>query len=539
MAGLATTFGSGSATNNFADIAGADLIMIFGANPTEAHPIVGLKLRKARRNGIPFIVGDPRRTEMARKANVWLNLMPGTNIALLNGMCHVILNEGLENREFIAQRTEGLEELKESLKKYTPAYSTNITGVPAEKIIDAARMYAKARNPMIFYGLGVTEHVSGTKNVQALSNLVLLCGHVGRHSSGLNALRGQNNVQGAGDMGAAPDSYPGYQKVVSEEARKKFENAWGVTMPTETGLKSIEMIDAMVAGNSKALYVLGEDPAHTDPNVHHVREGLKKLDFLVVQELFHTETTKFAHVVLPAASFAECDGTFTNGERRVQRVRKAIEPVGGKANWQIICELATKMGYPMSYDHASDIWEEMASLSPIFAGINYNRIDKIGLHWPCPSIDHPGTPVMHIGRFATPNGLGKFVPLEHVPSNELISDEFPLVLTTVRQRQHYNNGSMTRRSRPIHNRWPEELIWISPMDAEELGIKDFDLIRVSSKRGEVTAKAKVTDGCQKGVVSMTFHFAEANGNILTNNAGDPTTKTPEYKSCAVRVEKVG
>lgn len=539
MAGLATTFGSGSATNNFADIAGADLIMIFGANPTEAHPIVGLKLRKAKRNGIPFIVGDPRRTEMARKANVWLNLLPGTNIAVLNGMCHVVLNEGLENKEFISQRTEGLEALKESLKEYTPAYVSKITGVPAEKIIEAARMYARAKNPMIFYGLGITEHVSGTRNVQALSNLVLLCGHVGRHFSGLNALRGQNNVQGAGDMGAAPDSFPGYQKVVNDEVRNKFEKAWGVTIPTEAGLKSIEMIDEMVAGKFKALYVLGEDPAHTDPNVHHVREGLKKLDFLVVQELFHTETTKFAHVVLPAASFAECDGTFTNGERRVQRVRKAIEPLSGKANWQIICELATKMGYPMSYGHASEIWDEMASLSPIFAGINYNRIDRVGLHWPCPSVDHPGTPVMHIGRFATPNGLGKFVPLQHIPSNELVSEEFPLILTTVRQRQHYNNGSMTRRSKPIHNRWPEELIWISPMDAETLGIKNFDLIRVSSKRGEVTAKAKVTDGCQRGIVSMTFHFAEANGNILTNNAGDPITKTPEYKSCAVRVEKVG
>lgn len=537
MAGLAITFGSGSATNNFADIAGADLIMIFGANPTEAHPIVGLKFRKALRNGVTFIVGDPRKTEMASKANVWLNLLPGTNIALLNGMCHVILREGLENKAFIAERTEELEAMKEAVKKYTPEYTAKITGVPADKIIEAAVMYAKAKDPMIFYGLGVTEHVSGTKNVQALSNLVLLCGHVGRPSSGLNALRGQNNVQGAGDMGAAPDTYPGAQKVANEEVRSKFEKGWGVSLPTETGLKSMEMIDEMVAGKFKALYVLGEDPAHTDPNLHHVREGLSKLDFLVVQELFHTETTKFAHVVLPAASFAECDGTFTNGERRVQRVRKAIEPIGGKANWQTICEIATRMGYSMRYGHASEIWDEMASLSPMFAGMNYDRLDKDGLQWPCPSLDHPGTPVMHIGRFNTQNGLGKFVPLEHVPSNELVSDEYPLILTTVRQRQHYNNGSMTRRSKPINKRWPEELVWISPMDAEALGIKNFDSIKISSRRGFVTAKAKVTDGCQRGIVSMTFHFAEANGNILTNNAGDPITKTPEYKSCAVRIDK--
>lgn len=398
-------------------------------------------------------------------------------------------------------------------------------------------MYAKAKSPMIFYGLGVTEHVSGTKNVQSLSNLVLLCGHVGRPSSGLNALRGQNNVQGAGDMGAAPDTYPGAQKVSNEAVRKKFEKGWGVPLPAESGLKSMEMIDEMVEGKFKALYILGEDPAHTDPNVYHVREGLKKLDLLVVQELFHTETTKFAHVVLPAASFAECDGTFTNGERRVQLVRKAIEPIGGKANWQTICEIATRMGYPMSYGHASEIWDEMASLSPIFAGMNYERLDASGLQWPCPSLDHPGTPVMHIGRFNTENGLGKFVPLEHVPSNELVSEEFPLILTTVRQRQHYNNGSMTRRSKPIQTRWPEELVWISPMDAEALGIKNFDPIKITSRRGSVTAKAKVTDGCQRGIVSMTFHFAEANGNVLTNNAGDPITKTPEYKSCAVRIDR--
>lgn len=512
--------------------------MIFGANPTEAHPIVGLKFRRAVRKGVPFIVGDPRRTELARKGNVWLNLLPGTNVALVNGLCNVILSEGLENKEFINARTEGFEDFKKSMQEYTPSLTSKITGVPEEKIIEAARMYARAKNPMVYYGLGVTEHVSGTENVKALANLVLLCGHIGRPSSGLNALRGQNNVQGVCDVGALPDVYPGYQKVIDPAARKKFEDAWGVTLPEKPGLKTVEMIEEAAKGNIKALYIMGYDPAQTDPNVAHVKEGFGNLELLVVQDLFLTETAKLAHVVLPAASFAECDGTFTNGERRVQRVKKAIEPLSGKANWQVISELATLMGYPMRYNNPAEIYDEMASLSPIFAGINHQKLDKEGIHWPCPTADHPGTPVMHIGRFATPNGLGKFAPLKHTPSAELTSSEYPLILTTVRQKEHYNNGSMTRRAQSIHKRWPEESVWISPMDAEQLGIKNEEVVKVSSKRGEVTVKARVTDRCQLGIVSMTFHYVEANSNVLTNNVGDATTKTPEYKACAVRIEKI-
>jgi formate dehydrogenase major subunit/formate dehydrogenase alpha subunit len=514
-----------------------DTLFLFGSNPTEAHPIVSIWLKKALRKGAKLIVGDPRKTWMARRADVWLNLKPGSNIALLNGLINVILQNGWENKEFIAKRTEGFEELKAKAKEYDLNRVEKLTGVSKENIIEAARIYSHAGRAMIVYGLGVTEHQTGTENAMAIANLALVCGHLGRPSTGIMALRGQNNVQGASDLGPLPATLPGYQPVTSPEARAKFEKAWAVKIKDKPGLKSVEMLDECRRGNFKGLFILGEDPAQTDPHLHHVWEALEAVEFLVVQDIFHTETTRFAHVILPGASFAEKDGTFTNGERRVQRVRKAIEPIAGMAEWQVISRLSTLMGYPMNYNHPSEIMDEIASLVPIYGGISYDRLEKQGIQWPCPTKDHPGTTTMYTDLFARPGGLARFMALDHKGSGEVPDKKYPLVLITGRIREHYNNGSMTGRVPGIMELVPEELLEISPEDAKELKIKSGDLVTVSSQRGKITVKAKVTDRSQKGNVFLTFHFRNALSNVLTSGFRDPITGTPEYKSCAVRIDK--
>ena len=537
MAGLATSLGAGAATNSLAQMPDIDALFLFGSNPTEAHPIVSIYLKKALRKGARLIVADPRKTWMARRADVWLNLRPASNIALLNGMIHVILREGWENREFIEKRTEGFDELRQKVQEYDLGRVEELTGVPKEKIVKAARLYSHADKAMIVYGLGVTEHRTGTENSMAIANLALVCGHIGRPSTGIMALRGQNNVQGASDLGPLPATFPGYQSITSAEAREKFEKAWGVRMSPEIGLKSVEMLERACEGKFKGIFILGEDPAQTDPNVHEVRKALDSLEFLVVQDIFHTETTKHAHVILPGASFAEKDGTFTNGERRVQRVRKAVEPIAGRAEWQVICEIATRMGYPMHYTHPSEIMDEIASLTPIYGGISYERLEKESLQWPCPTKNHPGTTTLYTDLFSRPGGLAKFMALDHKGSGEVPDSEYPYVLVTGRIREHYNNGSMTRRSPGIMELVPEELLEINAEDAVKLKIKNGDKVFVSSRRGKIRVKVRVTDRSQPGNVFLSFHFPEALSNLLTSEHKDPITGTPEYKACAVKIAK--
>jgi formate dehydrogenase major subunit/formate dehydrogenase alpha subunit len=517
-----------------------ETLFLFGSNPTEAHPIVSIHLKKALRRGAKLVVGDPRRTWMARRADVWLNLRPGTNIALMNGLAHVILKNGWENKEFISKRTESFDEFREHVLKHYPLSKVSrITGVAKEKIVEAARLYSEAEKAMIVYGLGVTEHRTGTENAMAIANLALTCGHIGRPSTGIMALRGQNNVQGASDLGPAPNILPGYQSVTDAAVRAKFEKAWGVPISPKVGLKSVEMLDKACEKKFKGIYILGEDPAQTDPNSHEVRRALKSLEFLVVQDIFHTETTKYADVILPGASFAEKDGTFTNGERRIQRVRKAIEPVAGMAEWQVITRLANLMGYPMKYEHPSEIMDEIAGLTPIYGGISYERLERESLQWPCPTKDHPGTKTMYTDLFARPGGLARFVALDHKDSGEMPDREYPYALVTGRVREHYNNGSMTRRVKGIMELVPEERLEISHDDAARDGIEDEDWLEVSSRRGKIKVRARVTDRVQSGTVFMTFHFPEALSNFLTSEHRDPIAGTPEYKSCAVKIKRIG
>lgn len=536
MAGLATSLGAGAATNSLAQMPEMDTLFLFGSNPTEGHPIIALYLKEAISNGAKLIVTDPRKTWMAARADIWLNLNVGSNIALLNGIINVIIENGWEDKEFIATRTEDFEVLKAKVSEYDLDRVEELTGVAREKVIEAARVYSHAKKAMIVYGLGVTEHRNGTENAMAIANLALVCGHIGRPSTGIMALRGQNNVQGASDLGPLPATLPGYQPVTSEAVREKFRKAWGVEIQKKPGLKSVEMLDECVRGNFKGIFILGEDPAHTDPDLNHVRKALEAVEFLVVQDIFPTETTRLADVILPGASFAEKDGTFTNGERRVQRVRKAIEPLAGMAEWEVLCKLSTLMGYPMSYKDPSEIMEEIASLVPIYGGISYERIEEKGIQWPCPDKDHPGTTTLYTDLFSRENGLATFVPLDHMGSGEITDEQYPLVLITGRVREHYNNGSMTRRSKGIAELVPIERVEMNTKDAEALGIKDRDWVMVSSRRGEVKVRAKVTERSQQGNVFMTFHHEDALTNVLTSPHRDRIAGTPEYKSCAVRIE---
>lgn len=535
MAGLATSFGSGAMTNSINEILGADLLLLIGTNATEAHPVIGYKMKQAKRAGAKMIVVDPRRTELAEEADIWLQINPGTDIPLLNGMMHVIIKENLHDKKFIEERTENFEELKKTVEKYTPEYASELTGVPAEDIIAAARLYAQADKAGLFYTLGITEHVCGTYNVMSTANLAMLTGHIGRESTGVNPMRGQNNVQGACDMGALPNVFTGYQKVTDDAAREKFEKAWGVSMPpAKVGLMIPEMFDKANSGEVKAMYILGENPVLTDPNANHIKSGLENLEFLVVQELFLTETAEYADIILPGASFVEKDGTFTNTERRVQRVRKAIEPLPGRADWETIAAMSTRVGYAMNYNSAEEIFDEMASLTPSYAGMSYQRIDSKGLQWPCPTADHPGTKFLHGDSFT--RGKGLFQGIEHVPPAELPCEEYPFLLSTGRILYHYN--VTTPYSAGLKSMWNEEYAEVNPDDASRLGLITGDKVKITSRRGEVISKVEVTDRVPPGVVWMSFHYTESPTNVLTSDALDPITKTGEYKVCAVKIEKL-
>jgi formate dehydrogenase major subunit len=518
----------------------ARCIFVIGSNTTENHPVIGMKIKKnVIYNGAKLVVADPRKTDLAGMADVYMQHKPGTDVALVNGMMHVIIKEGLAAAEFIQNCTEGYEAMAEVLDKYTPEYVSEITGVPAEDIIKAARLYAESEAGSICYAMGLTQHSTGTDNVKSVCNLAMLTGNMGRPGTGVNPLRGQNNVQGACDMGGLPVVYTAYQAVTNPDVRAKFEKAWGVTLPDKNGLTLTDAINKAYHGELKALFVLGENPMMSDPDLHHVEEALENLDFLVVEDIFLTETAKYADVVLPSACFAEKDGTFSNTERRVQRVRKAVDAPGeAKADWQILCELATRMGYPMSYDSPEEIFEEIRTLTPSYAGITYERLEGKGIPWPCPNTEHPGTPYLHKdGKFS--RGKGLFSAIEFKEPRENPDEEYPLILTTGRSLFHYHTGTMTRRASALHAHRPDNEVEINPALAERMGIADGEKVKLSTRRGSIQVRAHITDMVEENVVFTTFHFAEAAANVLTNaDSLDPVAKIPEYKVCAVRLEKV-
>ncbi len=526
-------------TNSIPELEEADCILVTGSNTTEAHPLVSTRIMRAVEKGAKLIIVDPRDIQLARFAYLHLRQRPGTDVAWLNGMMNVILSEGLEDKEFIESRTENFEELKATVAEYTPERVEEITGIPAADLVAAAKAYGSAERASIVYAMGITQHTTGTDNVLSCANLAMLTGNVGQASTGVNPLRGQNNVQGACDLGGLPNVYPGYQAVTSEEVRKKFENAWGSAPPLKIGLTVAEMINAAEEGKLKAMYIMGENPMLSDPDINHVRRALEHLDFLAVQDIFLTETAELAQVVLPGVSFAEKDGTFTGTDRRIQRVRKAIEPIGeSRADWEIVADLARRMG-AKGFDFASpaEIMAEAASLTPAYGGVTYQRLEELGcLQWPVPTADHAGTPYLHKDKFS--RGLGHFTPVGFKEPEELPDEEYPLTLTTGRMMFHWHTGTMTRRSEKLHREVPDGYVEISPEDAEALGIGKSEIIRLVSRRGEIETRAWITRRVPPGVVFVPFHFAEAAANVLTIAALDPVAKIPEYKVCAVRAEKV-
>jgi len=536
VAGLAAAFGSGAMTNSIAELENTEVILATGTNTTENHPVIATKIKRAvRQNGTKLIVIDPREIDLVKYADIWLRQKPGTDVAVFNGLINVIIAEGLYDKEYVTERTEGFDALKAVVAKYTPAYVEKISGVPAEDLKRAARMYAKANRASIIYAMGITQHISGTDNVKSTANLSMLCGNLGIEGGGVNPLRGQNNVQGACDMGGLPNLYPAYQQVANEEVKKKFETAWKSVLSPKPGLTLVEIMNAAGKGDVKALYIMGENPLLSDPDLHHVQESLKKLDLLIVQDIFMTETAKVADVVLPSASFAEKDGTFTNTERRVQRIRKVINPPGeAKADWKIIAGISTAMGYPMNYSTAKEVFEEIASVTPSYAGISYKRLEKEGIQWPCPTAEHNGTKFLHKDKFT--RGLGLFHAVEYIPPAEVTDKEYPFILSTGRVLYHYHTGTMTRRSLGTSELCPESLVELNPADADKFGINDGQMIKVTSRRGSVNAKTRITEKSPQGTIFMNFHFAEAAVNLLTNPVLDPIGKIPEYKVCAVKLE---
>lgn len=540
VVGLAATFGSGAMTNSISEFEDAELFLVTGSDTTEQHPLIGSRIINAVNDkGAKLIVVDPRKIELAKYATIYMAQDCGSDVAWVNGLMNVIIKEGLYDKKYVEQRTEGFEELKKMVEQYSPEYVEKITKIPRDLLVQAARLYAKSKKAMIVYSMGITQHTTGVDNVKSLANLAMLTAHVGFASTGVNPLRGQNNVQGACDLGALPNVFSGYQKVTDDAVRAKFEKGWVVeNLPAKVGLTVTEIINYALQGELKALYIMGENPVISDPDSNHVREALMKLEFLAVNEIFLSDTAQYADVVLPAASFAEKDGTFTNTERRVERIRKAIEPTGqAKPDWQILSEIAKRCGYEgMNYSHPSEIMDEIAQLTPIYGGISYGRLDPFGLQWPCPSKDHAGTIYLHKDKFT--KGKGTFMPCAYKAADELPDDEYNLVLSTGRIYWHWHTGTMTRRTSTLDREVPVGYVEINPEDAEKLKVKKGNLVRVSSRRGQIETKVLVTDKVKKGTVFIPFHFREAAANVLTNPAVDPVAKIPEYKVCAVKIEKL-
>jgi formate dehydrogenase alpha subunit len=541
VAGLASKFGSGAMTNSVAEIAENKALFVIGSNTTENHPIIGLRMKEAVANGAQLIVADPRKIPLVKFATLWLRHRPGTDSTLLNTMTKVILDEGLEDKEFIAARTEGYDEFVKSLAPFTPEYGEEITGVPAEDIKKAARIYGSAANAGIYYAMGITQHVMGTNNVSAIGNLAMVTGNLGKRGAGVNPLRGQNNVQGACDMGGLPNVYPGYQNVTVPAVKEKFEQAWGKTLSDKIGLPATVMTEAMLEGKLKGMYIFGENPALSDPNMTHSVKAFNALEFLVVQDIFMTETAELADVVLPGTTFAEKEGTFTCSERRVQRVRKAINSPGQvKADLDIIDQIYKRVDSQEGLDKRPDpaaIFDEVAGLWPGIGGMSYRRLEEDSLQWPCPSEDHGGTEYLFKESFNREGGKALFTPVPFVASSELPDKEYPYVLTTGRELFHYHTGTMTRRSAGLNKIAPEPFVEVNPSDAEVLGVEDGQKLTVSSRRGSIKLKARVSNIVPPNVVFIPFHYHEAAANLLTSDAMDPICKIMEAKVCAVKIEK--
>lgn len=525
-------------TNSFDDIAeDAEIYFVIGSNTTVNHPVLGMRLRQAvKRRGARLIVCDPRNIPLTDYATLHIRHRPGTDIALLNGIMHVLISEDLYDKEYVAERTEGLDELKAKVMEYPPERVSEITGVPVDQIVEAAHLMAAHRPGALLYTMGITQHITGHKNVLSCANLQMLLGNVGRPGGGVNPLRGQNNVQGACDMGGLPNVYTGYQAVTVEAAQKKFEEAWGVPLPNQVGYTLTEMVPLAGSGDIRAMYLMGENPVLSDPDANHAEHCLRQLDFLVVQDIFLTETAALADVVLPATSWAERLGTYTNSERRVQFIREAVPPPGeAKPDWWIIGEIARRMGYDgLTYSSPQEIMEEINRLTPSYAGITYERIGDQGLQWPCPDTNHPGTPILHIGKFS--RGAGHLSAVDWQQPAEITDKGYPFVLTTGRVLFHYHTGSMTRRSEGLDSIYPGPVVEINDEDAVQLGIVDGQQVALTSRRGRIEATALVSPMTDSGVVFMPFHFAEAAANKLTIAALDPTGKIPQFKVCAIRVE---
>ena len=525
-------------TNTIADIGEADVILITGSNTTENHPVLSSVVKRAvTAKGTKLIVVDPRRIRITRYATKWLRQNLGSDVAWINGLMHVIIKEGLHAKQFVESRTEGFDELQKILEKFTPEVVERITGIPAQEIIDAARLYAQAERGCILYCMGITQHTTGTDNVKSLANLAMLCGNMGIAGGGVNPLRGQNNVQGACDMGGLPDVYSGYQKVIDPDVRQRMGEEWKVdTLSDQPGMKATQMIPAAHDGTLKALYVIGENPLVSDPDVNHAEASLNNLDFLVVQDIFLTETAQLADVVLPTSCYAEKDGTFANTERRVQRVRKAVDPPGQAwDDWKICCEIATRMGYPMAYDNSRQIMEELSGVTPSYAGISYERIQHEGIHWPCPTAEHPGTPILHRDQFT--RGKGLFHAIDYIEPAEMTDDEYPLYLTTGRLLYQYHTGTMTMKTGGLNEIAPEAFVEISPQDARKFKMEEGSRVNIDSRRGTIQARIKISRKAVSGTVFIPFHYAVAAANRLTNAALDPISGIPEYKVCAVKMSK--
>jgi len=525
-------------TNTIADIEEADVILVTGSNTTENHPVISTFVKRAvTRRGGKLIVVDPRRIKLTEFSEQWLRPNLGTDVAWINGMMHVIIKDDLHAKTFIEERTEKFDELKAMVEKYTPAHVETITGIPAGQLTEAARLYAKAPTASILYCMGITQHTTGTDNVKSLANLAMLCGNLGIRGGGVNPLRGQNNVQGACDLGGLPNVLTGYQTVDNLDAIEKIERAWNVTgLPTKPGLKVTEMIPKAHDGEMKAMYIIGENPLVSDPDLNHAEKSFSNLDFLVVQDIFLTETARMADVVLPSKCFAEKDGTFSNTERRVQRVRKAVDPPGvAKDDWKITCDIATRMGYAMSYEDGEAIFNELAGVTPSYAGISYPRIEHEGLHWPCPTPEHPGTPILHGAQFT--RGRGLFHAIDWIAPAEVADDDYPMYLTTGRVIYHYHTGTMTMKTDGLNERAPESFVEITRGDAQGMGIDDGERVTVTSRRGEIQARVQISRKAVDGTVFIPFHFAQAAANRLTNAALDPIAGIPEFKVCAVRLSK--
>jgi formate dehydrogenase major subunit len=519
----------------FGDVLLADVAMVIGSNTPENHPVAATFIKQAARRGTTLIVLDPRKTDLHRHARYSMQFKPGTDVALLNAMMQVIIAEGLTNQRFIQERTEGYERLCETVAPYTPEVAEKITGVPAERIRAIARAYGRAERAMIFWGMGVSQHTTGTDNARCLIALALLTGNVGRPGTGLHPLRGQNNVQGASDVGLIPFVYTDYQPVNDPLVREKFEQAWGVPLDPKPGLTVVEIMHEVGEGRIKGMLMMGENPFLSDPNTNVVKQCLAAMEFLVVQDIFLTETAEYADVILPGTAFPEKHGTYTNTDRYVQLGRKAIDPPGqARTDWQVLADLATRMGYPMAYRSEAEIWQEIAALSPSFAGITHARLAERPLSWPVPTLDHPGSSVLFSETF--PKGKGQFSPAEFAPAKELPDDEFPFVLNTGRYREHWHTGTMTRRAKALEALAPEPWADLHPDDLAMLGVDDGALVQVRSRRGEIVLKARASTRMARGSVFIPFHYKEAAANLLTIDALDPYGKIPEFKFCAVRIE---